>query len=267
MAKAMHADYCAYAGLPLSERGQLPWPAGEGDMCVCSTDRPTPSDYEIVPYLRNNVDIDFEFVALGGTRRAGDPPRWFLADYRDQSGYPEPWVCIHQWTASPASLLRNLSWTTRNGGEPKIWIFEARNKGQIAFWLETYGYKTRHMGKREAPMPAQERIIVNSRERHIEAAQHTIARAQAKIDRLMGMPDEPTTDDPDGALAVWFLHRFGPTGQFYTYAAVKAGDGKWYATGPASPKGYSWDELVTWHFTEVNQDCPMYVATEWDVVS
>lgn len=235
-------------------------------MCICD---PAPVDLSIANYLRDNSDVDFQFVALGGARRAGDPPRYFLADYRDQAGYTEPWVCIHSWTASPASLLRNLNWQARFERESQqLWVFEARNKGQIAVWLEEQGYVTKFMGKREAPMPAQERIIVNSRERQLASAEATMARAQARIDRLMSLPEEPTTDDPDGALAVWFLHRFTPNGTVYTYGAVKAGDGKWYTTGPqhgGHPR--TWEELVNWHYTDLNEGHPMYVATEWEIVS
>lgn len=228
-------------------------------------------DIAIVDYLRANSDVEFEYVELGGQRRAGDPPRYFIADQRMyqrlDGSYDEPWVCIHNWTAAPSSLLRNLSWATRTGHQGQIWVFEARNKGQVAVWLEQYGYDTKYMGQRHAPMPAQERIIVNSRDRALAAQQAIIDRAQQRIDRIAALPTEPTTDDPDGALVVWFNHRFGPrTVKDYTYAAVKASDGLWYTTGPASPKGYTWDQLVEWHFTEYNGDNPMWVATEWDVV-
>lgn len=220
------------------------------------------TDFPIVEYLRENSDAGFEYVELGGTRRAGDPPRYFLADYRDGSGYPDPWVCIHQWTASPVSLLRNIAWQTN-----KLWVFEARNKGQVAVWLEQYGYRTQHMGQRPPLTYPHRRIIVNNRDRSIAAAQQRIAAEQARIDRLMSLPAEPTTEDPDNALVVWFQHRFNIGGQIYTYAAVKAGDDKWYTTGPASPKGYTWDQLVEWHFTAVNDDNPMYTNTEWEALA
>lgn len=32
----------------------------------------------------------------------------------------------------------------------------------------------------------------------------------------------------------------------YDYAVIKASDGKWYTTGPKSPKGYDWDEFILW---------------------
>lgn len=177
------------------------------------------------------------------------------------------YVCIHQWTSSPASLLRNLGWAARNP-QPwdKLWVFEARNKGQVAAWLQEFGYNPDYMGKKMQYTPAQERQVVNNRDRKIDQAARTIERAQAQIDRLMSLPDEPTSEDPDGALVVWFSHQFNARSQKYTYAAVKASDGLWYTTGPASPKGYTWDELIDWHLNEVNIDNTMWVSTEWTPV-
>lgn len=226
------------------------------------------SDFPIVEYLRDNSNVEFEYVSLGGMRKAGDPPRWFIADERDYSDHPGSnkgvHYCIHQWTQSPASLLRNLGWVARNGSS-KIFIFEARNKGQIAAWMRDIGYDPDYMGPRHTiVMPAQERKIVNTRERQIASAENSIARAQARIDRLLSMPEEPTTDDPDGALVVWFQHQFNPRSRVYTYAAVKANDGLWYTTGPASPKGYTWDQLIDWHMNEVNTDSTMWIAGGWE---
>lgn len=34
-------------------------------------------------------------------------------------------------------------------------------------------------------------------------------------------------------------------GKTYSYAMIKA-EGLWYTTGPRSPKGYSWDQIVAW---------------------
>lgn len=100
----------------------------------------------------------------------------------------------------------------------------------------------------------------------IASAEATIERAMRRIERLSALPDEPTTDDPDGALVVWFEHQFNAGSPKYTYAAVKAGDGLWYTTGPSSPKGYTWDELVDWHMKEVNENNTMWVATGWTPV-
>lgn len=223
------------------------------------------TDFPVVRYLRDNSDVEFEFVALGGMRKAGDPPRYFIADQRYYEGSNKGiHICIHQWTASPVSLLRNLN---RVAAFPKPWdkvfVFEARNKGQIAAWLRQYGYNPDYMGQKQPAPHTEERHIVDARERKIALAEQRIAREQERIARIMSLPDEPTTDDPDGALVVWFQHRFNTGSKKYTYAAVKAGDGLWYTTGPASPKGYTWDQLIDWHMHEVNEDSTMWVATEW----
>ncbi len=47
----------------------------------------------------------------------------------------------------------------------------------------------------------------------------------------------------NGSVIRWRM-RFQKGGVKYTYAAIKAG--LWYTTGPNSPKGYTWDELVSW---------------------
>ena len=50
--------------------------------------------------------------------------------------------------------------------------------------------------------------------------------------------------EADGSVIRWRM-RFRKGGVKYIYAAVKA-NGLWYTTGPNSPKGYTWDELVSW---------------------
>lgn len=228
------------------------------------------TDFPIAQYLRDESDVEFEYVSLGGMRKAGDPPRWFIADQRYYDWIdPQPHVCIHNWTSAPASLLRSLEYAARYPKPwSKIWVFEARNKGQIAAWLQEFGYNPQFMGRRPDYQPALERTIVNERERMIESAARTIERAQAKIDHLMSLPAEPTPDpdDPDQALVVWFNKQFNQGSRVYTYAAVRANDGLWYTTGPNTPKGYSWDELIDWFSKEPNQDATMWVARGWEPV-
>lgn len=107
-------------------------------------------------------------------------------------------------------------------------------------------------------------MTYNTIDAQVEAATRTIERAQAKIDRLLSLPSEPVTDDPDGALVVWFTHQFNGRGKRYTYSAVKAGDGLWYTTGPSSPKGYTWAQLIDWVMGDA--DATMWVATEWSAL-
>lgn len=51
-------------------------------------------------------------------------------------------------------------------------------------------------------------------------------------------------DYPEGTV-IKFRKQFVEGGEKYRYAAIKA-NGLWYTTGPKSPKGYTWDELVAW---------------------
>jgi len=65
-------------------------------------------------------------------------------------------------------------------------------------------------------------------------------------------------DYPNGAVIV-FDKVFTPGGRVYNYAAIKTIHANtsdytgrvghfelWYTTGPKSPKGYTWDELIKW---------------------
>jgi hypothetical protein len=45
---------------------------------------------------------------------------------------------------------------------------------------------------------------------------------------------------------VHFKKRFSPTGTEYDYVVVRASNNLWYASGPQSPKGYTWHELLLW---------------------
>lgn len=51
-------------------------------------------------------------------------------------------------------------------------------------------------------------------------------------------------EGPDGTVVRWRM-RFTKGGTKYTYAAIRAA-GKWYTTGPKSPKGLTWGELCSW---------------------
>lgn len=119
--------------------------------------------------------------------------------------------------------------------------------------------------KRRSKTPERD-VLVSAAERAMERAQRQMDKAQDQIDRLLSLPNEPTSDDPDGALVIWFIHRFNSGSKAYTYAAVKAGDGLWYTTGPASPKGYTWDELMLWHSNEINVNDTMWIATGWEAI-
>lgn len=105
----------------------------------------------------------------------------------------------------------------------------------------------------------------STRDIAMRQALRTAERAQQRIEFLMSLPDEPVTTDPDGALVLWFERRFGGRGKVYTYAVVKAGDGLWYTTGPQSPKGYTWDQFVTWLMED--ETVVLWQATEFEPIS
>lgn len=77
-----------------------------------------------------------------------------------------------------------------------------------------------------------------SRKAALRAQLNAIAEELA---RLEDRPEEP----PPGSV-IRFNMQFNGYGTVYDYAALHAGDGKWYTTGPRSPKGYTWDELLDW---------------------
>lgn len=75
----------------------------------------------------------------------------------------------------------------------------------------------------------------------IQALRRQLAALAEEISRLENRPEEP----PDGTV-IRFNMQFGGSGTVYDYAALRAGDGLWYTTGPRSPKGYTWDALLDW---------------------
>jgi hypothetical protein len=66
-----------------------------------------------------------------------------------------------------------------------------------------------------------------------------IAQLKKELKRLKDRPNEPT----ENGNIISFHKQFSGGGTVYSYAAIKAA-GLWYTTGPKSPKGYSWDELL-----------------------
>lgn len=75
-----------------------------------------------------------------------------------------------------------------------------------------------------------------------EVLQRELARVLAEEQRLEDTYGaEPTTDDS----VIAFRVRFNEGQRFYSYAALRSG-GRWFTTGPNSPKSYTWTELVGW---------------------
>lgn len=103
------------------------------------------------------------------------------------------------------------------------------------------------------------KAVRNSR---LEQLRRQIARLQDEEAKLAALPADPSERVKDGEpCVVWFEKRFHRGGTVYTYAAVRAGDGLWYTTGPESPKGYAWERLIEW----VNQVEPTQVWLTTDV--
>lgn len=91
---------------------------------------------------------------------------------------------------------------------------------------------------------------VKNKMRLIEALGDEVAKLKAR----------PTEPDEDNAV-VSFTKTFGGARE-YNYAAIKAGDDKWYITGAASPQGLSWDQLID--FIEESEDeAQLSKADKW----
>jgi hypothetical protein len=80
-----------------------------------------------------------------------------------------------------------------------------------------------------------------------------IRMLKKELKRLESRPEEP---EEDGNV-ITFMKQFAAGGIVYSYAALKA-KGLWYTTGPKSPKGYTWDELLDF----IGDDNRIYLVTE-----
>lgn len=89
---------------------------------------------------------------------------------------------------------------------------------------------------------SQEGIVMPRTARDIRIDQLTRAmeNAQQELTRILAQPKEPESD------LIYFRKRFNAGGKQYTYAAVRTEDGLWFTTGPRTPKGFGWDELIDW---------------------
>jgi hypothetical protein len=94
-----------------------------------------------------------------------------------------------------------------------------------------------------------------------------IEQMQAELEYIEELPNEPLmeAEGQDGPNVIWWEGRFPNGTQTYTYAAVRTSDGRWFTTGPMSPKGYSWADLITWIAERARPiDGIMWVASEWE---
>lgn len=201
-------------------------------------------------------------IHLTDPTAAGARAGWFGAVEWRYEREEESYAFVNSKSFSEESAI---NWITRNMDEdqlhPSPWgiLFYAKNKRQVQDFLisrripvKTSYYVVKPEEEKEMPALAR-----SARERRLEQAQRTIERAQAQIDRLMAMPDEPVAKN-DEPLVVYFQKQFTRGGTAYDYAAVKAGDGLWYTTGPRAPKGYRWEALIDWIFEY--DEVEMFVA-------
>lgn len=221
----------------------------------------------IVDYLKENTAIDFEYVKLP-VLFPERGPKYILADYRDYLSYADhPHWCVHNATSSPFSLLRNLRWASRNkeaNGGRLVMVFEAMSRSQVAAWLMAQGYQTSTQVHPNHVIPGtlnvQERTMISSTEREIERLERVAYEARQRAQFLRTLPTQPKRvrvvegQKQPKAGVIFFERTFGGT-RVYTYAAVKASDGLWYTTGPRTPKGFQWRELIAW----INAEGPVVV--------
>lgn len=90
------------------------------------------------------------------------------------------------------------------------------------------------------------------------------ARLSERIAMLDNLPDEPELADGEPTV-IYFARTFSKRGaKQYDYAAIKAGDGLWYTTGPRTPKGYKWPELIQW--VQEHGPVAVWIATGYDAL-
>jgi hypothetical protein len=86
-------------------------------------------------------------------------------------------------------------------------------------------------------------MTISAERRRLEIQAEIVLDKLAQLDELerkYGGEDQFKPGD-----VITFNYRFDKTGRNYSYAALFV-NGLWYTTGPRSPKGYTWLELVAW---------------------
>lgn len=186
-----------------------------------------------------------------GGRTPAEPPFWFVAGPNVEG------TCYDfvKWEVGKGGL------GTANHG----FVVWAQNKIQVRTWVQNNGVtirlETGHYANFEKRDDAMSSL---ARNRKIESAERTIRRAQEQIDRLLSLPEEPKASG-DKPLVIFFEKRFDNRSKPYDYAAVKAGDGLWYTTGPLAPKGFRWDDLIEW-IMDGSDDTVVYRAKRFDAI-
>jgi hypothetical protein len=99
-------------------------------------------------------------------------------------------------------------------------------------------------------------------ERKAELLKDAYIQAQLRADAMKALGE----DEWEDGTVLFFKKRFSPTGKEYDYAVLKT-DGLWYTTGPRSPKGYNWEELIGWMLQGGLAEVDIFVASEWKHIS
>lgn len=195
-----------------------------------------------------------------------------------------PYMLIHSGSTKPLdAVLEHAGWfLDRWVQKPEhMFIVEARNKTQVKEFLLDMHHIVEYGGKLIWPdrshfLPApvckctpvsryphpvevslqdlmatsnnpsrtQERNMDKQTLKNREKMKIKAAKKRIKI--IDSIPDEPLPID--GPCIIQFQKRFHRNGQVYDYAAIRTDQGLWYTTGPQSPKGYEWTQLITWIF-------------------
>lgn len=196
----------------------------------------------IVQGSRNpNSAYDWVKQEMGGRHPDQvDPSPWGLVFYADNRTQVKDWLLEHghvvEWQGYPV----RIDIEKRE---------ERRRKAEMTTGYDMGGYDGEGTGWGEGggPTPFPSRTAQTRAETLRARAARLAGEAQARADRLLAeatrldaMPPEP---EGEPAL-IFFRKQFHPGGQVYDYAALRAGDGRWYTTGPKSTQGYTWEQLL-----------------------
>jgi hypothetical protein len=144
-------------------------------------------------------------------------------------------------------------------------VFQAKNRTQIVEFLRgrnepVYFMSTIH----PHPFINKETVMPAARPGRAEFLARRIEQMEEELQYIEELPAEPRMDGDD-ATVIWWVARWEGGTHDYTYAAVRAGDGLWYTTGPHTPKGYAWADLIEWIDKEARPvDNAVWVAASWE---
>jgi hypothetical protein len=129
-------------------------------------------------------------------------------------------------------------------GEFEDWYPSAGEVSLHDFTVAHYFKKKERMSMgQDWDFPVEKRV--NSDVEAEVAARLRERQIEAEVEKRLRLVAAYGKDNfPVGAV-IRFRKQFKPDGKLYAYAAIKCEDG-WYTSGPRTPKGYSWDELVAW---------------------